>query len=88
MHPHNEHLFVVTPVEDSDLAAIRHALQAAPQIIVIELVRRGRFEGIHLATLRIYAGHHMLDSAVLAGCIHRLKNDEDRPLILGIEGFL
>jgi len=52
---------------------------------VIELLGGRRFEGIHLAALRVHAGHHVLDGAILAGGIHGLKNQQQRPFILRIE---
>ena len=36
------------------------------------------FEAEHLAALRIDAGHHVPDGAVLAGGVHRLKNQQHR----------
>ena len=61
---------------------------AAPEKIVIELLSGGRLEGEDLATLRIHAGHHVLDGAVLAGGVHGLKNQEQRPLVLRVETAL
>ena len=43
---------------------------------------------MHLAAQRVDARHHVLDDAVLAGCIHGLEHDEHRPAVLGIEPLL
>jgi hypothetical protein len=61
---------------------------AAPQVVVIEVLRRRRLEGIHLAALRIDSGHDVLDRPVLAGGIHRLEGQEDGPAVLGVETIL
>ena len=36
VHAHNQHFFVIRPVENADSPALRNALDAAPQIIVIQ----------------------------------------------------
>src|SRR5688572_21079856 len=55
---------------------------------MIELFRRRRLERVHVATLRVDAGHHVLDRAVLAGGVHRLEDQQHRPAILRVEPFL
>src|ERR1700758_1914586 len=88
MHAYYENLFVVGTVEDSDMAAFRKHNGCTPEKIVLQLPVRWRLEGMHLATLRIYARHHVLDGAVFAGGIHRLENQQKRPCILGVESVL
>ena len=60
----------------------------APHEVVVELLRRGLLEGVHLAALRIDARHDVLDRAVLAGRVHRLEDQQQRPAILGVEHVL
>src|SRR4030095_13868188 len=48
----------------------------------------GRLERGHLAPRRVYAGHHVLDSAVLAGRVHGLKYQQYCPSILRVESRL
>ncbi len=55
---------------------------------MIEFLGRGRFEGKDLASLGIDSGHDVLDGAIFAGRIHGLKNQQQRPLVLGVEFFL
>ena len=43
---------------------------------------------MHLAALRIDAGHHVFDDAVLAGGVHALKHQQHGPLAMGIEPLL
>src|SRR5579871_37205 len=52
---------------------------------MLELKVRGCLERKNLAALRIDTAHYVFDRAVLAGRIHRLKNEEHRPPILGIK---
>src|SRR2546430_16144228 len=54
MDSDDEHFFVVTAIEDSNVTPVWQTFHASPEIIVIQIFGRGRFEGIHLATLRIY----------------------------------
>jgi hypothetical protein len=55
---------------------------------VIELFRRRRLERVDLAALRVDAGHHVIDDAVLAGRIHALKDHQHGPAILGPQALL
>ena len=43
---------------------------------------------MNLASLRIHAGHDVLDHAVFAGSIHGLKNQQNRPFVLGVKDVL
>ena len=63
-------------------------LRAAPEVIVVEFLGRRRLERVHLAALRIDAGHHVLDRAVLAGGVHGLEDEQHRPAILRVEHVL
>ena len=55
---------------------------------MIELFARRRLERMDLAALRVDPGHHVLDRAVFAGGIHRLKDQQHRPSILRVETLL
>ncbi len=55
---------------------------------MVELVRRRLLERMDLAALRIDAVEDRLDGAVLAGRIHALKDQEQRPAILRVKLFL
>ena len=88
MDAHDEHLLVVGAVEDADAAALGQAPDVAPHEVVVEVLRRGLLEREHLAALRIHARHHVLDRAVLAGGVHRLEDEQQRPAVLGVEHLL
>ena len=49
--------------------------------------RRG-LKGVHLAALRIDSRHHVLDGAIFSSRIHGLKDQKNRPAVLGIELIL
>ena len=53
-------------------------LGGAPEKIVLQFLGARMFEAEHLAALRIDAGHDVPDGAVLAGGVHRLKNQQHR----------
>jgi hypothetical protein len=55
MHPDDEHLFIVTAIKDSNVSPVGQAFHASPEIIMVEVLARWRFEGIHFATLWIHA---------------------------------
>src|SRR5262249_52377012 len=88
MDPDNQHLLVVRAVEDADVPALRHLEVGPPKEIMVELERVRRLERMHLAALRIEPGHHMLDDAVLAGGVHGLEDDQNRPAVMRIELLL
>ena len=56
----------------------RQTAGGAPEEIMFQFLGAGLFEAEHLAALRIYAGHDVLDGAVLAGGVHRLENQQQR----------
>ena len=78
MDRQRNHLLVVGTVEDADPPSLRERFADAPQEVVIELLARGLPEGDDLNSLRVHAGHHVLDRRVLAGRIQRLEDDEER----------
>ena len=85
MHAHDEHFFVVGPVENPDAPPFGEALHVAPHVVVVELLVRWLLEADHLAALRIHTRHDELDRAVLAGRIHRLQHHQHGPFVLGVE---
>ena len=52
---------------------------------MIELLGRRRLEAEDLGGLRIEAAHDVLDRAVLAGGVHRLEDQQQRPAVLRVE---
>ena len=42
--PHNQHIFVVGAIEDSDIAVFGNGLMYAPEVFVRRLLRGGLFE--------------------------------------------
>ena len=55
---------------------------------MLELLRGRSLEGDHLAALRVHAGHHVLDRAVLAAAVHALEDHEHRVATGGVEQSL
>ena len=88
MHAHHQRLFVVRAVEDADAASLRYADGGTPEEIVREFLVARRLERVHIAALRVEARHDVVDDAVLAGGIHPLQHDEQRPAAVGIEALL
>ena len=88
MDPDHQHLLVVRAVEDADPAALGQGPRVPPEEVVVELLGRGLLEAEDLAALRVDARHHVLDRAVLAGGVHRLEDQQDRPGIRGVEPVL
>ena len=68
--------------------APRQRLRDPPQEVVVPLLGARRLERVHVAALRIDAGHDVLDDAVLAGRIHALKHDEHGPTTVGVKALL
>src|SRR5262249_8917477 len=74
--------------ENADATALWQALQATPEIIVVEFFDGRRLERKNLTALRVNAGHDMLDRAVFPGGVHPLKYEQHRPTVLGIKHVL
>ncbi len=88
MHAGHQHLFVVRAVEDADAAPLGHGFIRSPQKIVLQFVGAGLLEAEYLAPLRVHARHHVLNSAVFARRVHRLKNQQHRVAVEGVEHLL
>ena len=88
MHAHHQHFLVMRAIENADAPALGDVLAGAPQKIVGDLLGAGRLVGVYLAALRIDAGHHVLDHAVLSRRIHALKHDQHGPSAMGIKTLL
>jgi hypothetical protein len=55
---------------------------------VVELGRARLLEADDLAALRVDPRHHVLDGAVLAGGIHRLKDQQQRVAVVRVQHVL
>ena len=53
-----------------------------------QVLGAGLLEAEDLAALRVDAGHDVLDGAVLAGGVHRLKNQQQRVAVWSVEQSL
>ena len=60
-------------------------LRVAPEVVVVELLRRGDLEAADLDALGVHAAHHVADRAVLARGVHRLEDHDDPVGVLGRE---
>src|SRR5664279_1296113 len=76
LYTHDQHLFVVGAVEDADLSPFGQAAGGPPEEIMLQFLGTWMLEAEHLTALRIYAGHHVLDGAVLARRVHGLENQQ------------
>ncbi len=88
VHPHHQTFLVMGAVEDADAAALRQRDHAAPEEIVVEFLCRRLLERGDLATLRVDAIEHALDRGILAGGVHALEDQQQRPAVLRVELFL
>ena len=88
MDPDDEYVLIVRTVEDTNPPAFGYRSGISPKEVMVELLGRGMLEAVDLAALRVNARHHMLDRPVLTRGIHRLKNNENRPTICGVQPVL
>jgi hypothetical protein len=88
MHAHDENLLVIGAVKNADVSALREAARRAPQKIMLQFPGARMLEAENLASLRIDAGHDVLDRAVLASGVHRLKNQQQRIAVVGVKQAL
>ncbi len=84
----DQHVLVVRAVEEADHAQRRRMLVNAPQEVVVEFFGGRHFEGSYLDALRVDAAHDVANGAVLAAGVHRLQDDQQGVLVLGVEHFL
>src|SRR5438552_9027688 len=88
VHAHDQDLLVVRAVEDADTPALGEQARAAPQEIVLQLLGARVLEAVDLAALRVHAGHHVLDHAVLARGVHGLEDDQQGAAVRGVKHVL
>ena len=88
MNANDESFFVITAVENADVAAVGKTFHATPEIVVIKILGRRRLEGVDLTALRIDPRHDVLDGAVFAGRVHSLKDKKNRPFVLRVKHVL
>ena len=88
MDPNDKNFLIVRAVENADTATLGQRARGAPQKIMVQLLEARMLETEHLATLRIDTGHYMFDRAVLAGGIHRLKDQQHGITVGGVEEIL
>src|SRR4029078_9170806 len=88
MHTDDQNLFVILAVENSYASALRQTFGVTPHEIMVEVLARGLLEREDLAPLGVYARHDVFDRSVLAGRIHRLKDQQYGPAVLRVEHFL
>ena len=83
MHPDDEDLFIVGPVEDAHHAPAGQGTLVAPEEVVVQFVRGGLLEGMDRHGLRVDPAHHVLDHAVLTGGVESLEHQEYAERVLG-----
>ena len=88
MNANDQHFFVVRAIEDADAPTLRQPANGPPKIIVIEFFSRRLLERGHFAALGIHPRHDVFDAAILPGSIHRLKDEENSPLVLCVQLLL
>ena len=85
VHAADDHVLVVAAVEDAHLALGGAARVDAPEVVVRELHVAGLLEGMHRDALRVEAGHHLADHAVLARGVDALQHDQHAAAAVGPE---
>ena len=73
MHADDQHFLVVRAVEDADAAALGQRFMHRQRKSWSSSSLDGALNE-NLAALRVDAGHHVLDGAVLPGGVHRLED--------------
>ena len=73
----DQHVLVVRPVEDADVAGARQLLLDAPEEVVGALLLGGRLERVVLDALRVDHAHHVAHDAALARGVHGLQDEQD-----------
>ena len=77
VHPDDQDVLVMGPVEDGELPLPRRYPVDAPEEVMLSLLGRGHAEGHHLDASGIEPAHDMLDGAVLPRGIAPLQDEQD-----------
>ena len=88
MDPRDQHFLVIGTIEDADPPAFGQMSCRAPEKIMFQFIGGRLFETENLAALRIDPGHDVPDGPVLAGCVHPLKNQQQRIAVGGVVKLL
>src|SRR5271170_1723300 len=88
MHPNDQDLLIVGTIEDRDPSALRQISGRPPEKVVFQLRFRGLLEAVDPTALRIDAGHHMTDRAILTRRVGSLKDEQYRVTIGGVMEML
>ena len=78
MYSNDENLLIVGAIEDGDPPAFGKPARRAPEKIMFQFLGTWLFETENVTALRVNAGHHVADSAVLASGVDPLKNQQQR----------
>ena len=88
MDPYHEDFFVMRSIEDTDSPSFRQSQRRPPKEVMSKFLFARRLERAHFATLWIETRHHMRDDAILAGSIHPLQHDQNRPMSISVKTLL
>lgn len=88
MDSHDENVFVMRTVEDTNVASGRDCSVDAPKIIVSQFTVAGSLEGGYMAALGVNSREDVANGAVLAPCVHGLKDNEQRLAAICIKNIL
>jgi hypothetical protein len=83
VHPHDQHLLVLGPVEDADPAPRGQGALVPPQEVVAQFLGGRLLERPDLHGLRVDPAHHVLDRAVLARRVDALQHQQQAERVLG-----
>ena len=78
-------VLVMAPIEDPDLATTGERTIDPPEELVLEFLAHWRAKAAHRNALRVNTPEHPADSTVLASCVERLENEQERAFGFGPE---
>ena len=81
MHPHDQHVLEVRPVEHPDVSGRRQCFVEPPEEVVGALLRRRLAEAVVVDAHGISGGHHMGDDPSLSGGVHALQYQQHRAVV-------
>ena len=88
LHPHHQHVFVVTAVEHADLTIAWARGVDAPQVVLLGLSAPWHLEAGDADACRVEARQDRANRAVLAGCIAGLQHQQHATSGLGRQPLL
>ena len=85
MNAHNQYIFIMRTVEESDGSPRGNGAVDTPEKIMIQFLGGRGFERLNPAALRVHAGHDMANRSIFSRRVHALEHDQEGTFVLRVQ---